>query len=79
PLRAGAPASDFRFLEHPDNQRRPVNQHSVHDRDKKHLETAGQQRRRIPPLRVNVGGQEIEISRKYKDTARLRFESPAGE
>lgn len=23
--------------------------------------------------------QEIEISRKYKDTARLRFESPAGE
>lgn len=30
-------------------------------------------------LRVNVGGQEIEISRKYKDTARLRFESPAGE
>ena len=38
------------FLEHPDNQRRPVNQHSVHDRDKRHLETAGQQRRRIPPL-----------------------------
>lgn len=31
------------------------------------------------PSRVNVGGQEIEISRKYKDTARLRFESPAGE
>ena len=28
------------------------------------------------PSRVNVGGQEIEISRKYKDTARLRFESP---
>ena len=31
------------------------------------------------PSRVNVGGQEIEISRKYKDTARLRFDSPAGE
>ena len=31
------------------------------------------------PSRVNVGGQKIEISRKYKDTARLRFESPAGE
>ena len=31
------------------------------------------------PSRVNVGGREIEISRKYKDTARLRFESSAGE
>ena len=33
----------------------------------------------LKPPASNVGGQEIEISRKYKDTARLRFESPAGE